>query len=748
MGVAPLAVRITRAGVAPRPKEVDPRRRSVALGQRTSLGDGRTPDCCGPWADLVHGCMAGHRAGRASGPVRASPHPEAWWLPYAVATGFVAVALLVFSPALQGTLLWDDAEILSRNPVVRMPGGLYEMWSRGRAVAQVPLTTTMFWVEWRLWGDQSLGYHVVNVVLHALGAVLTWRVLRRLAVPGALTAAALFLVHPVTVASVAWIAERKNTLSLVLVAGAMLAYLRFEDEEGRWWYALALTGFLLAMLAKPAVVMLPIVLLGAAWVRRDQIARVDLMRVLPFLVLAFVLGMATVYEHPFSATRGADLRPEGMASRVAAVGWVVWFYLGKAIVPLNLAMVYPRWDVDPTHPFAWIPLVALASAFAVAWGYRAGWGRTCVAGLGYVVVVLAPVLGLMEMSFHRHSLVSDHLQYLALPGVLAMVVGVSMRAVQGWTSPKAPPWQGGMLACVACLGLASLTWQRAHVFASSEALWADNAERFPNTWVAHSNLGLALLERGAIERAATHVEQAVRLDPEAPESAINLGRVYEERGMAEAAREQYVRAIRLAPDRAEPRNNLGEVLGRLGDTRGAIEAYEAAIRIQPAFPEAHNNLGVVLAEAGRTAAAEARYREAIRLRPEYAEAHSNLGNLLLQAGRPEEALAEHRAALALRPGSPELQNNLATVLTTQGRHEEASVHYRAVIAARPDLAQPHHNLATSLAGSLAAVDAKPSATTRRPSGWPRREAASRRGLAERANGAMLATAVSLRLAAE
>ncbi len=648
--------------------------------------------------------MAAHRAGRASGPARLSPHRDAWWLPYAVAATFVLVALLVFSPALEGTLLWDDAEILTRNRVVRMPGGLYEMWSRTRAVAQVPLTTTMFWVEWRLWGERLLGYHAVSVVLHALAALLIWRVLRRLAVPGALAAAALFLVHPVTVASVAWIAERKNTLSLVLVAGAMLAYLRSDDGDGRRWYAIALAGFLLAMLAKPAVVMLPIVLLGAAWLRREQITRLDVVRVLPFLALAFVLGMATVYEHPFSATRGAELRPEGMASRVAAVGWVVWFYLGKALVPINLAMVYPRWDVEPADLFAWVPLLALVSSCVVAWWYRAGWGRAWLAGLGYVVVVLAPVLGLIEMSFHRHSLVSDHLQYLALPGVLALVVGGLTSIVRARTSsrrgqrtlPAIPRWQPATLMFLVCVGLGSLSWQRAHVFASSEALWADNVARFPETWVAHSNLGLALLERGAIERAATHIEQAVRLDPEAPESAINLGRVYEERGMDEAARTHYLRASQLAPDRAEPQNNLGEVLGRLGDGTGAIEAYEAAIRLQPTFAEAHNNLGVALAGVGRGADAEARYREALRLRPEYAEAHSNLGNLLLQAGRTEEALAEHRAALALRPESPELQNNLATVLTTQGRHEEATVHYRAVIAARPDLAQPHHNLGTSL----------------------------------------------------
>jgi hypothetical protein len=139
------------------------------------------------------------------------------------------------------------------------------MWFTTESQEYYPLTGSLWWLQWRVWGQNAAGYHVVNVLLHAANAVLVWMALRRLNVRGAWLAGLVFAIHPVNVATVTWISELKNTLSMLFFLVAILLYLRFANA-GHWrWYAASLAAFLLALLSKAAVVMLPLVLLGCIW---------------------------------------------------------------------------------------------------------------------------------------------------------------------------------------------------------------------------------------------------------------------------------------------------------------------------------------------------------------------------------------------------------------------------------------------------------------------------------------------------
>lgn len=580
-----------------------------------------------------------------------------WRAPAAGALLLVALTVLAHLPALRNGTVWDDDDVVFANPLVHAPDGLRRFWLATSTPDYFPLSSTVQWIEWRLWGENPRGYHAVNLGLHALTALVLWRVLARLAVPFPWVAAAVFAVHPVTVASVAWISELKNVLSLCLAATALLAYLRFEDGGMRRDYALALVAFTLALLAKTSVVMLPILLLLLAWYRRRRIAVADLRHAAPFFALALVAGLATIrFQH--NAIGVADVRPEGVLSRVAAAGWVVWFYLGKDLLPLDLSMIYPRWRVDAGWLPAWLPLLGVGALCAVAWRRRDGWGRPLLVALGSFVIVLAPVLGLVAMCFHQHSLVSDHLQYVALIVPIALVVGSSAALVRRYANGKT----AALVAAVTLVALSALTWQRARVFANEWTLWTDTIAKNPSAWGAHHGLGDVLARAGRFEEAMRYEREALRLNPDA----------------------------------AEAHNNLALALASQGDLEGAETHYREALRLNSAYAEAYNNLGVVLARSGRNDEAEAHYRQALSLNGAYVEAHSNLGNLLVRNGRVDDGTSHLALAARLAPNRAELHNNLGIALGAQGRHEAAIAEYEGALRLAPTLAQAHYNLGGSL----------------------------------------------------
>src|SRR4249920_2695253 len=161
--------------------------------------------------------------------MRLLPNRSSWRLA-AAGVLLAATAGVVYWPALTGGFIFDDEPLLTGSALVKASDGLYRMWFTSQPIDYWPMTNSSFWLEWRLWGLQPAGYHVTNLLMHLASALLVWAILRRLAIPGALLAAALFLVHPVNVESVAWIAQRKNTLSMVFFLLSILWYLKVDQE--------------------------------------------------------------------------------------------------------------------------------------------------------------------------------------------------------------------------------------------------------------------------------------------------------------------------------------------------------------------------------------------------------------------------------------------------------------------------------------------------------------------------------------
>lgn len=539
------------------------------------------------------------------------------------AWAILALSFAVYWPALRGGFVWDDTILVEKNQLVRGELNLRTVWFN----TDFPLPTVLFWVQWQWWGNNPVGYHVVNVLLHAASALLLWRLLARLKIPGAWLAGILFAVHPVCVASVAWISELKNTLSLPFFLASFIGYLTFEKAHAdgrltraRWFYRLSLGAFLLALLSKTSTVMLPVVLLLCAAWQRGRVTRRDVLATVPYFGLALAFGLMTVWFQNHHVIGHETVQTENFAGRLAGAGLAIGFYLSKVFLPLNLSMIYPRWEIDASSVVAYVPLLLLLAGFGVCWWFRRSWGRHVTFALGCFAVTLFPVLGFFDMLFLLFSRVSDHLQYLPMISLLALVAA----GLRAWLPVKFFRW----VAPVLVLALCGLTWQRATVFASDEKLWEDTVARNPAAWNAHNNLGCIRAEQGRMEEAMRHFETSLQFNPRNAEAHVNLGK-------ALAMQNKFIEA----------------------------EAhFRSALEIRPSA-DAHVQLGSALAARGKVPEAVRQLREAVRLKPE-PESRLQLAALLRATGKPAEAIEQSRLAVASRPDMPEALSNLAWLLAT------------------------------------------------------------------------------------
>ncbi len=609
----------------------------------------------------------------------------------------VVVTLLAYGPAWHAGFIWDDDDHLTANPAMSAPHGLRMIWSSLAVSRYYPLTLTSFWVQRRLWGLNPMPYHLVNIILHGINGILVYFVLRRLRVPAAWLAAMLWTLHPVNVESVAWITELKNTQSGVFFFCALLCFLRFETEGRRRWYVLALLCGMGALLSKPSTVVLPLVLLLCAWWERGGWQQTDMVRTAPFFGLALGMSALTIVEQQGHVLReGTAEWSMGIAERVVLAGKAIWFYAAKLLWPANLAFVYPRWEVGTTSFWSWLPLAGVVAIGLVLYTRRRERAaRASVFGLVFFVTALLPVLGFFDVFYFRYAFVADHFQYLAGVGVVALVASAWARLCE-W-SGRLGRYMNAVAVPAMFMILGVLTWRQASAYRDAETIWRDTLAKNPSCWMAHNNLGTALLQAGKVEEAIGHYEQAVRLKPDpAAEQEYNLGSALLQAGRIDDAIGHFQRALQLKPDYGEAHNNLGDALLQAGQVEAAIGHLQEALRLKPDSALVHYNMGNALSQNNQVGEAIAEYEQALRIKPEYAEANYNLGNALLHVGKLQDAMGCYEQAVRIKPEYAEAHNNLGYTLLQAGKVDEAIQQLREALRLRPNIAETHYNLGNAL----------------------------------------------------
>jgi tetratricopeptide (TPR) repeat protein len=588
--------------------------------------------------------MNGEKAPVSRG--RAEFLPSSWRHGWLFGWFLVAVTLIAYGPAWHAGFIWDDDAYVTQNPLLTAPDGLRRIWFSLDSPSQYfPLTYTTFYVERALWGLNPAGCHLVNLLLHAANALLVWRVLARLRVPGAWLAAAIFALHPVQVESAAWITERKNVLMGFFFLLTVWAWIKFIDDQSKrpWrFYVSALVFYALALSAKTTACTLPAALLLILWLKKMPIGWRRLAQVAPFVAMGIGMGLVTVWwEGHHQGTQG-KLFEMGPVERLLVASRAVWFYAGKLLWPANLTFSYPRWTISASDPRGYGWLLATAALGAAIWRARRWTGRSVEVAAAFFAVTLSPVLGFIMLYTFAYSFVADHYQYLACIGPMALAAaGITIGL--GRVAAGKPLLQPALCAAL-LMALGLLTWRQCGMYADVETLWRATLARNPDCWLAHNNLGTALRQKGRVDEAIIQFQEALKIMPDNESVHFNLAKALYQKGRVEEAITQFQWALQIEPADMEAQNNLAWLLATCpqASLRNGDKAVQLARRANELAggknPVILGTLAAAFAEAGRFGEAVETAQLALHL----AGAQSNTGLAgalqsemkLYQAGKP------------------------------------------------------------------------------------------------------------------
>ncbi len=637
----------------------------------------------------------------------------------------VFMTFIVYLPAIRGGEIWDDAPNITQNPLLHDAHGLWEIWTNFRSMpAYYPVTHTNWWIDYQLFGLRLPFYHIENIAMHAASAVLIWLALRKLKIAGAWLAAALWAVHPMHVESVAWITERKNTLSVLLYLISLHCYWRAIRTKGSgfgvqgsgnpislkpeprtpkpYWYIASLFVFALALPAKTTSVTLPAVILLIAWYLHGDDAnfwrtsfRREFIRVIPFFLLAMCMGVATVLIEQHHSGAVGPLFTFSPLQRLVIAGRALWFYAWKLLWPTNFAFIYPRWHINPSlSPQILFPISMIALLIALIL-LRKKIGRDPATGMLFFAGVAFPALGFAPIFFHRYSLVSDHFAYLCNLGILVLIA----RAILRFIHPRVAMCT---VAGFAIVGLSIQTFRQSQLYQDNFTMWSDALKKNPDAWVAQGNLARELILRGRDDEAEKLLVRQYQSAPDEIEVVLGYANFLATHGRFDQARPLFEKAIQIKPDFLNTYGFYGRALRNNGHVDEAIKLYQSTLAKHPEWDAGWIDLAEIEEQAGNPQQAAELYQKALAAVPDSVGARVNLANLYLKVGNVEPAVELLKQAADLADDNADIHNRYGLVLLQLGRYSEAIPQFERMVALTTGKEGAHiayHNLGTALEGA-------------------------------------------------
>jgi protein O-mannosyl-transferase len=616
----------------------------------------------------------------------------------------IVVNLVIYTPVWRyGFLSWDDPLYVSKNADV-LRGLTWQgfLWSftTGHASNWHPLTWLSHMLDVQLFGEAAGFHHLISIFLHIANSILLfWAICRMTGSwrPSAVVAA-LFAVHPMHVESVAWIAERKDVLSAFFCILTFHAYISYVHRPQRYRYWMVFAFFALGLMSKPMLVTLPLILLLLDFwpLRRAQIEagqkdrwRLIVVEKIPLFALSVASSIVTIIVQ-WQGGAVSSLKTIPLGARIANALVSYATYIVKMLWPADLVAFYPY---KPS--LLWLvgcSLLALVAATFMAFRLARNHPYVLMGWLWYLITLL-PVIGLLQVG---DQAMADRYTYLPFIGLFI---------IAAWSVPPLLDrlrYRNIVLfsatVVLICL-LTAAARSQVRYWESDFALWTHAVEKEgPNNYIAHTQLGSALAERGDLTSAIKQYKEALRNNADSNEVLIKQGLAlaYFKQGRIDEALSYYNEIIRINPRYAPAYINRGVVFRTIGKPEQAIEDFRTALKINPDEAEARYDLGYLLADNGRTDEAIANFNEALRINPKYAQACNRLGNALALRGKLDEAIAQYTKAISIKSDFWDARVNLGIALMKQGRDVEALNSFMEALKIKPDMAQVHNNVGVIL----------------------------------------------------
>ncbi|MFA5799456.1 MAG: tetratricopeptide repeat protein [Candidatus Peribacteraceae bacterium] len=586
--------------------------------------------------------------------------------------GFFAVTLATFGSSLGNKFVtWDDMSLIVENANVQHLNAktLKAVFTSYDPELYIPLTFVSYQIDYVIGRLDSFIYHLHNLVLHTLSALLVTWLLALLLGNGylAIFLGLLFALHPLNVESVVWASARKDVLSTFFVLGSVLSWLHWTENRRLGLYALSLLLFLFALLSKVAVLMLPVVLLLLDVLQRRRVNVRALTEKIPFFVLSVLFGVIALFG------KTENLVTSTLSQKILLAGKSAMFYLPKLVAPDALSPIYPFNGVISLFSAGFLlPMVAVIALLGLAVFLWNRMRAVSVAILFYFATLLPTFLNLTKGG--NVYIASDRYAYIPMIGLLALAGAGLDRWLSGAGTVRSLKRRrafaiGSAIAILLASGVASA--KQAARWADSETLYRYVLAYYPEARAAHNNLGMELMETGRLEEAVSEFKAALALQSD-PRMTVNLAAAYVRLGMLPEALETYGHAIRLDPELPDGYYGIGNIFEKQGKLSEAVVQYRRTLEVNPTYTNALNNLGGVSIRLREWDSAIAALERSIELKPDFAAAHYNLGVAYQQKGVRDQAELHYARALRISPDDPDALANLALLLYEEKRIDEAA----------------------------------------------------------------------------